>query len=507
MPADPVSAHDLVAEAVQRLHESFIVTDAELDHPGPRIVFANPAFCRMTGYSIDEIVGQTPRVLQGPATDRRVLDDLRQCLQAGETFEGETFNYRKDGAAFIMRWYIEPIRDADGTITHFFGIQRDVTAEIERRQQQRALEQAVNQLTDSVVLFRRNGRVRYVNDAYLAWSGAAQAVLLERPAWSIIGAPESASELRQARRLLAAGQSWRQTYAIWQRGSSRERHFVNVSVSPIRDHRGALAEYVAVIRDVTERRRLESIAEAHNFQDHLGVVFSGIRHELGNPINSLKAAVQVVSEGLDVLPVAKTRRYLGQIGDELERIEYLLRSLRSYNLYEAPRPEATDVRKFLHQFQLLAQNDCERQGVELTVLIHEDADHMWVDPQALHQVLINLIGNALSALAGHENEHGHEHESEQGRIEISAERLSHHLILNVRDNGPGIPLDHLPHVFKPFYTTHSGGTGLGLAICRRLLSLMRGTLELDSTTLGTEVRITLDRDAPESSLADERLQS
>ncbi len=481
-----IDTPELLIAALQRLHEAFIVTDADLDEPGPRILYANPAFTKMTGYTWPELVGRTPRILQGPETDHRVLKNLRSCLELGETFEGETFNYRKDGARFVMRWYIEPIRNAAGEITHFFGIQRDVTAEVEKNRQQRALDQAIGQLTDSVVLFDRTGRVRYANEAYLEWSDGLQQVAIGQLAWKLPGAPERVTELHWARKMLGSGREWRRTYPVQQRRGVAERRFVSVTVSPIRDRAGNMVEFVAVGRDVTERRRLESIAEAHNFHDHLGVVFSGIRHELGNPINSVKAALQVLSDGFQTLPLAKVLSYLGRMGEELGRVEYLLRSLRSYSLYDEPRPELIDVEAFLARFKLLAESECERQGVQLEMTVSDRADTLWADPQALHQVLLNLIGNAMVALEG----------SASRQVELEADRQGEHTLLVVRDNGPGIPPDHLPHVFKPFYTTRTGGTGLGLAISRHLLSLMRGSIDLNSSSAGTEARILLDRQDP-----------
>jgi PAS domain S-box-containing protein len=109
----------LLESAVQQASDAFTVTTAELDPPGPKIVYANPAFSRITGYRLDEILGRNPRFLQGPGTDRTVLDHLRQSLEAGESFAGETVNYRKDGAQFWMNWRVTPVRDDDGQISHF----------------------------------------------------------------------------------------------------------------------------------------------------------------------------------------------------------------------------------------------------------------------------------------------------------------------------------------------------------------------------------------------------
>ena len=130
----------LLGAAVEQTKESILITDAQLDLPGPKIQFVNPAFTAMTGYPAAEALGKTPRILQGPRTDRAVTQRLRQCLERGETFIGETINYRKDGTEYFVEWQAAPVRDAGGKTTHFMAIQRDVT-ERKRAQEQLAAEE------------------------------------------------------------------------------------------------------------------------------------------------------------------------------------------------------------------------------------------------------------------------------------------------------------------------------------------------------------------------------
>ncbi len=116
----------LLEAAVVHAADSIVITDAHLDAPGPRIVYANPTFERLTGYTLDEVRGKSPRILQGPLTDRALMKQLREDLAAERAFEGCTYNYRKDGSTYIVRWRIEPIRE-EGRVTHWVSIQRDVT--------------------------------------------------------------------------------------------------------------------------------------------------------------------------------------------------------------------------------------------------------------------------------------------------------------------------------------------------------------------------------------------
>lgn len=132
----------LLLSAVQQSKDSIIITTALLDPPHPKIVFVNPAFSQMTGYKIEEVLGKTPRLLQGPKTDRAILDDLRQHLSDGEPFHAEAINYHKDGKHFYIEWHITPIRNINEKITHFVAIQRDITArKLMEQERDRLLEQ------------------------------------------------------------------------------------------------------------------------------------------------------------------------------------------------------------------------------------------------------------------------------------------------------------------------------------------------------------------------------
>ncbi|MCJ2086707.1 PAS domain-containing protein [Methylobacterium sp. E-005] len=117
----------LLRAAVEATGEAILITTADLDEPGPVIVYANPAFTKLSGYDAAEVVGRSPRFLQGPATDRAALDRTRAALKAGEAFQGEALNYRKDGTTYQVEWLITPVRDAGGRITNWVSAQRDVT--------------------------------------------------------------------------------------------------------------------------------------------------------------------------------------------------------------------------------------------------------------------------------------------------------------------------------------------------------------------------------------------
>ena len=119
----------LLESAVARQNDILLITEADpIDDPeGPRVVYVNDAFAVETGYSPDEIIGKTPRMLQGPETSRAELDRIRKALIARTPVRAELINYTKVGDPFWLEIDISPIFDASGKATHFVAVQRDIT--------------------------------------------------------------------------------------------------------------------------------------------------------------------------------------------------------------------------------------------------------------------------------------------------------------------------------------------------------------------------------------------
>jgi C4-dicarboxylate-specific signal transduction histidine kinase len=239
----------------------------------------------------------------------------------------------------------------------------------------------------------------------------------------------------------------------------------------------------AYLRDVTERTRLEGIAESVEWMNSLGYVFSAVRHELGNPVNSIKTAVSVLRGGLDKFSRERVEEYLERIGGEISRVEQMLRSLKNFSLFEEPSLQSVDLNSFIHQFKRLIVPDLQARGISLAVEVDPGLPLVSADPRAIQQILINLLANATDAVDGQIDP----------AISIRVFAEEGRIMISVEDNGTGIAEQHLPRLFTPFFTTKEKGTGLGLVIVKKMVTRMNGTIRAEcGTPKGTRVLFSLE---------------
>ncbi len=224
------------------------------------------------------------------------------------------------------------------------------------------------------------------------------------------------------------------------------------------------------VRDITEKNRLESIAQAVNAMDNIGFIFSGIRHEIGNPLNSLKMALSVLKQNSENISTSMLQEYVDRGLVDIGRIEYLLKSLRTFTMYEKVALNDLHLVEFMGKFISLLERDCFSHGIRIKTQIPIDLAWVRIDERALHQALLNIFNNAADALKG----------EDAPEIVIRAEVREQLVWLIIADNGCGISPEQQQHLFQPFNTSKADGNGLGLVITRKLLAMMNSSIEIES---------------------------
>lgn len=191
----------LLESAIRDDYGAIMITELNIEKPGPKIVYVNDGFCQMTGYERDEVIGKTPRLLQGPKTDRRVLDRLKSQLNKGQTFFGYSVNYRKDGSEFINQWDIHPLMNEDDKITHWVSYQHDIT---ERKHAEKtfmdirsAFEQLREDSARTILDIDPEGNIVQANKSFRKLTGFDKEELSHSKVWELF--PDKYRQSLQAR--------------------------------------------------------------------------------------------------------------------------------------------------------------------------------------------------------------------------------------------------------------------------------------------------------------------
>ncbi|MDQ3375875.1 MAG: PAS domain S-box protein [Actinomycetota bacterium] len=260
--APGVSAPDqmrrLLDRAVAASSNGILITDPKL--PDNPIVYVNPAFEKISGYAVDEVMGRNCRFLQGDERDQPALDELRAALREGRECRVVLRNYRKDGTLFWNELYVSPVHDEGGRLTNYVGVQNDIT---ERRRIEEVLRESEERFRATfehaavgAAQVGIDGRWLRVNRRLCEIVGYTHDELLEITFADITHPDDVEADLEQARAVLR-GES--QLYSTEKRYVRKDGSlvWVNLTVSLVREASGEPRYFISVIEDISERKRVE----------------------------------------------------------------------------------------------------------------------------------------------------------------------------------------------------------------------------------------------------------
>lgn len=249
----------LLESVVVNANDAVLIAEAEtIDEPGPRIMYVNDAFTRMTGYSFEEVRSKTPRLLQGAKTDRATLNQIRAALKAWKPIRTELINYRKDGSEFWVELNIAPVADETGLYTHWISIQRNITERKRTEEVLRLNERAMAAASNGIVITdasRLENPIIYCNPAFERMTGYSQKEILGHNCRFLQGVDTDPAVRAQIRQVLRQEQECRVTIKNYRKDGT---YFWNeLAISPVKDARGQLTHFIGVQADITERKQKE----------------------------------------------------------------------------------------------------------------------------------------------------------------------------------------------------------------------------------------------------------
>lgn len=369
---------------------------------------------------------------------------------------------RKNNATLFEQQQINSLLFIANLLTMAISNQQD-------RSERDRLGTVVEQSSDCIIIINASGTVLYANPACKKVTGFLPEEITGESIKRLYTPFIRKNLWKNLKNALAKGKPWSGQFANYRKDNTLYEE--EMLLSPVYDQEGRVANQVIVKRDITEDKRLESIAEAANLMENIGFIFSSIRHELGNPINSIKVSLSVLESNLKTYDTEDISRFIRRSLSDIGRVEYLLKTLRNFSIFERPDIKATDMRALLNKLIQLTEKDLAKQSVMLTVDHPKEALTGMIDPRAFLQVLLNLTTNAVAALDERENK----------RITISLlQKQKEQITFIFEDNGSGMDEDTVRNLFRPFFTTKAEGTGLGLVIVKKMLSKMNCSITASS---------------------------
>jgi two-component system sensor histidine kinase HydH len=251
------------------------------------------------------------------------------------------------------------------------------------------------------------------------------------------------------------------------RKASGEHVALALSSTPILDESGSCQGAVLLLRDLTEIKRLETQLRRAERLAAVGRLAAGVAHEIRNPLSSIRGFAQFLQRSLNGQP--REQDYAATMVAEVDRIDRVVSGLLSLARPVETKPAACSIPDLVHHVIRLVAGDARSRDISLDIDVAAGVGPARVDPNQITQALLNLVLNALHAVAP------------GGVVTIGAAiEESGGLRLWVSDNGCGIPTELLDKVFDPFFTTSSRGTGLGLAMVQQIVEGHRGEITVES---------------------------
>jgi two-component system NtrC family sensor kinase len=251
-----------------------------------------------------------------------------------------------------------------------------------------------------------------------------------------------------------------------------EGRFHEVAVQTISPHNEIeiAIKAISIMARKLEKRE-DEILQAGKLAS-LGVLISGVAHELGNPLNNISLMAQTYLSVYDMLGDEEKKNFMGDVYTQTERIRKIVENLLDFSRQKKQELQEADIKQIVQLSLTLVSNNLKLAQVKQHVDIPDNLPRVLVDVSQIEQVLVNLFINAIQAMP------------DGGDLFVSAgyDHKSKHLALAVKDTGSGIDKDVLPNIFDPFFTTKSTkGTGLGLSVSYGIIRQHHGDIAVESS--------------------------
>jgi PAS domain S-box-containing protein len=469
---------NLLNTCVSNLNDIVLITKADpIDEPGPRIVFVNEAFERITGYTSAETLGRSPRFLQGERTDRRVLTEIRESLAQRQPIRRQIINYGKDGTEYWLDMDIVPICDIAGKCTHFAAIERDITER--KRTEEQIVEQAalLDKARDAILVRDLEGKILFWNKGAERMYGWTRQEAVGRNVSDIFYT--NPKRFEEVNGLTISQGEWHGE--LQHLTKDRRELTIEARWTLIRDNEGHPKSVLAINTDITDRKKLEAQFMRAQRMESIGTLAGGVAHDLNNILAPIMMSIDIlkeISENPQARSILETIEVSAKRGADIVRqVLSFARGLEGQRIEVQPKHLLKDLENII--------KDTFPKDIRLQFSIPNDIWTILGDPTQVHQILLNLCVNARDAMPNGGNlTIGVENcvlDEQYAAMNIQA-KPGRYVNISVTDSGTGMPADLIDKIFEPFFTTKAlnKGTGLGLSTVMAIVKSHDGIVNVYS---------------------------
>ena len=414
-----------------------------------------------------------------------VLTEHADETTVAEVIQGGTWNCvaksQLDGATLV--------RTIRNTLAMHSLQQEQYTAE----QSLRKLSQAVEQSADMVMATDLRGIIEYVNPAFETLTGYPRDEVYGKTPRILKSSEQGPEVYQEMWKTILAGNVYRGI--LVNRKKNGELYYVEQTICPVRDAAGNVSHFVSNGRDLTDRLRLEAQLMQSQKMDAIGNLAGGVAHDFNNLLTIITSYAELA---LDEVPKGSPlEAKIQEILQAARRAAELTRQLLAFGRKQPQALRVADLNQVIariaHTLPRLIGED-----IDFTFVPGEGLGPVRVDPLQVEQILMNLAANARDAMpqGGHLRIENSDLRLERDYIHCHQATIppGRYILITVTDDGSGIPHEHLPHIFEPFYTTKPAGkgTGLGLATVYGIVKQNRGFIwAYSEPAMGTVFKIYL----------------
>jgi len=394
---------------------------------------------------------------------------------------------RKDGT---VRWIAvngSTTLDDDGEIAQMQGIIRDVTENCKAKEDLARLAAAVNAADESIVITDTTGAIQYVNPCFEQMTGYSRTEIVGKNPRILNSGKHDRAFYAKMWTTISSGETWRGHFTNRKKdGTLMEEEAV---ISPVRDSQGKIVNYVAVKRDVTQQRVLESQLRHSQTMEAIGRLAKGIAHDFTNMLVIITNSAHLAKKKLAPIP-AEVQLLFDNITTAANKAGELTSQLMAFTHQQTVSLRDVDLNKCVHGIEDMVRRTLE-QNVRFAIRYSRTPSLVKVDPGQIEQAIIHLVVNACDAMpnGGHLTlETSHLVLSPAEAVQFSEGITRKDVVtgplavITVSDTGAGISSDIQPHIFEPFFTTKGKGksTGLGLSTVYGIARMHGGAITVYS---------------------------